>query len=289
MFSAISRLGSVKAAATELNLSTSALSHQIRALEKDLGVELFKRGRRGIVLSPAAARYAETLNGLFDRMRRATADIAAPGWDQSSRSVVRIMTTPSIAAHWLVPRLSTFMKAHPTVDLRVSAVRTAEGNTDDFDITIRYGDAAQWSEAARPLLKEVVQPYCAPNQLHRKKSIPAKALLSRPLIQSRENAVSWEAWFRQRGLHFDTSGLQLLQIDPSYVAIEAAVNGVGVILESSILTATHVKSGRLVAPVSEPHTPTTAYWLMPLRRGARDSVQEAYAWLIEQAKQTEQS
>jgi LysR family glycine cleavage system transcriptional activator len=288
VFSAISRLGSFKAAATELNLSTSALSHQIRALEEDLGVELFKRGRRGIVLSPAAARYAETLNGLFDRMRRATADIAAPGWDQSARSVVRIMTTPSIAAHWLVPRLSTFIKAHPNVDLRVSAVRTAEGNMDDFDITIRYGDAAQWSETARPLLKEVVQPYCAPQQLHRKKSIPAKTLLSRPLIQSRENAVSWETWFRQRGLHFDTSGLQLLQIDPSYVAIEAAVNGVGVILESSILTATHVKSGRLVAPVPESHTPTTAYWLMPLRRGARDSVQTAYGWLIEQAKQTKQ-
>lgn len=288
MFSAISRLGSFKAAATELNLSTSALSHQIRTLEQDLGVELFKRGRRGIVLSPAAARYAETLNGLFDRMRRATADIAAPGWDRSARSVVRIMTTPSIAAHWLVPRLSTFIKAHPNIDLRVSAVRTAEGNIDDFDITIRYGDAAQWSETARPLLKEVVQPYCAPSQLHRKKSIPAKALLSRPLIQSRENAVSWETWFLQRGLHFDTSGLQLLQIDPSYVAIEAAVNGVGAILESSILTATHVKSGRLVAPVSEPHTPATAYWLMPLRRGARDSVQKAHAWLIEQAQQTAQ-
>lgn len=160
--------------------------------------------------------------------------------------------------------------------------------TELSDITIRYGDAARWSETARPLLKEVVQPYCAPNQLQRRKSIPAKTLLSRPLIQSRENAVSWEAWFRQRGLHFDTSGLQLIQIDPSYVAIEAAVNGVGVILESSILTATHVKSGRLVAPVREPHTPATAYWLMPLRRGTRDSVELAHAWLIEQARQTVQ-
>lgn len=288
MFSAISRLGSFKAAATELNLSPSALSHQIRALEEELGIELFKRGGRGIVLSPAAARYAETVNDLFDRMRRATADIAAPGWDRSSRSVVRIMTTPSIAAHWLMPRLSNFIKAHPDIDLRVSAVRTVEGNTDDFDITIRYGDAAQWSGSARPLLKEMVQPYCSPDQLHRKKSIPAKTLLSWPLIQSRENAVSWEAWFRQRGLHFDTSGLQLIQIDPSYVAIEAAVNGVGVILESSILTAAHVTSGRLIAPVPEPHTPAPAYWLMPLRKGARESVQKAHAWLIEQARQTVQ-
>ena len=284
VFSAISRLGSFKAAASELNLSPSALSHQIRALEEELGIELFKRGRKGIALSPDAARYAETLNDLFDRMSRATAEIAAPGWDQTSKSVVRIMTPPSIAAHWLVPRLPAFIKAHPNIDLRLSAIRTAEGNTDDFDITIRYGDAARWRSVAQPLLKEVMQPYCAPSRLRRKASVTAKTLLSLPLIQSRENAVSWETWFRQRGIPFDTSGLQLLQIDPSYVAIEAAVNGVGVILESSILTATHVKAGRLVTPLRETQTAAPAYWLMPLRKGVRVPVQEAYAWLIEQAR-----
>ena len=87
VFSAISRLGSFKAAASELNLSPSALSHQIRALEEELGVQLFKRRGRGIALSSDAARYAETLNDLFDRMSRATAEIAAPGWDQTSKSV----------------------------------------------------------------------------------------------------------------------------------------------------------------------------------------------------------
>jgi LysR family glycine cleavage system transcriptional activator len=264
VFSAISRLGSFKAAASELNLSPSALSHQIRALEEELGVELFKRRGRGIALSSDAARYAETLNDLFDRMQRATADIAAPGWDQASKSVVRIMTPPSIAAHWLVPRLPAFIKAHPNIDLRVSAIRTADGNTEDFDITIRYGDAARWKGSARPLLKEVIRPYCAPSQVGRK-AVTATTLLSLPLIQSRENAVSWEAWFRQRDIRFDTSGLQLLQIDPSHVAIEAAVSGLGVILEGSILTAKYVKSGQLVAPVRETQSPAPAY----SRAGAR--------------------
>lgn len=287
VFSAISRLGSFKAAASELNLSPSALSHQIRTLEDELGVELFRRRGRGIALSPDAARYAETLNDLFDRMQRATAEIAAPGWDQTSKSVVRIMTPPSIAAHWLVPKLPEFIKAHPNIDLRVSAIRTADGNTDDFDITIRYGDAARWKAMARPLLKEVIQPYCAPSQIGRK-AVTAKTLSSLPLIQSRENAVSWEAWFRQRGIRFEPSGLQLLQIDPSYVAIEAAVNGVGVILESSILTAKHVKAGRLVAPLREMQTAAPAYWLMPLRKGVRVPVQEAYAWLVEQARHSKE-
>lgn len=289
VFSAISRLGSFKAAARELNLSPSALSHQIRALEEELGVALFKRGRKGIALSPDAARYAETLNDLFDRMSRATADIAAPGWDQASKSVVRIMTPPSIAAHWLVPRLPGFIEAHPNIDLRLSAIRTADGNTDDFDITIRYGDATQWKGVAQPFLKEVMQPYCAPSRLRHKASVTARTLLSLPLIQSRENALSWETWFRQKAIPFDTSGLQLLQIDPSYVAIEAAVNGVGVILESSILTATHVRAGRLVAPLRETQTAAPAYWLMPLRKGVRVPVQEAHAWLVDQARHTKEA
>lgn len=284
VFSAISRLGSFKAAASDLNLSPSALSHQIRTLEEELGVALFKRGRKGIALSPEAARYAEILNDLFDRMYRATAGIAAPGWDQASKSVVRIMTPPSIAAHWLVPRLPDFIRAHPSIDLRLSAIRTAEGNTDDFDITIRYGDAARWKGVAQPLLKEVMQPYCAPARLGRKTAVTAKSLLSLPLIRSRENATSWETWFRQKGIPFDTAGLQLIQIDPSYVAIEAAVNGVGVILESSLLTAKHVEAGRLVAPLRETHPAIPAYWLMPLPKGVRTPVQTAYAWLIEQAR-----
>lgn len=284
VFSAISRLGSFKAAAAELNLSPSALSHQIRALEEELGVQLFKRRGRGVVLSADATRYADIMADLFERMQRATADIAAPGWDQASKSIVRIMTPPSIAAHWLVPRLPAFLKAHPNIDLRLSAIRTADGNTEDFDITIRYGHAAQWKGMAQPLLKEVMQPYCAPLLAGRRKPVTAKALLSLPLIQSRENAVSWEAWFRQRGIAFEPSGLQLTQIDPSYVAIEAAVTGVGVILESSLLTARYVKSGQLVAPVRETQSPVPAYWLLPLRKGVRAPVQTAHAWLLDRAR-----
>jgi LysR family glycine cleavage system transcriptional activator len=289
VFSAISRLGSFKAAAAELNLSPSALSHQIRALEEELGVQLFKRRGRGVVLSSDAARYAETLTDLFERMQRATADIAAPGWDQASKSIVRIMTPPSIAAHWLVPRLPAFIKAHPNIDLRLSAIRTADGNTEDFDITIRYGDAARWKGSARPLLKEVMQPYCAPLLLGRRKAVTATTLLSLPLIQSRENAVSWETWFRQREIGFDPAGLHLLQIDPSYVAIEAAANGVGVILESSLLTAKYLERGQLVAPVRETQSPAPAYWLMPLRKGVRSPVQTVHTWLIEQARHPRQA
>lgn len=283
VFATVARLGSLKAAASELNLSPSAVSHQIRALESELGVELFKRVSRGVRLSPDAARFAETLHSLFERMRRATADIAAPGWSRASDSVVRIMTPPSLATHWLTPRLPAFIATHPGIDLRVFAVRSADGNPEDFDITIGYGDARRWQGHARPLLEETIQPYCAPSRLRGAKALTPRQLLAQPLIQSRENAVSWESWFGRHRLAFDSAENSPLQLDPSYVAIEAAVKGVGVILESSLLTREHVEAARLVAPVAKAHPPLTAYWLLPLRKGARRPVVDAHKWLIAQS------
>ena len=283
VFEAVARLGSLKAAAGELNLSPSAVSHQIRTLEEELGVELFRRVSRGVKLSPDATRYAETLHELFERMHRATAEVAGPGHSRGSAGVVRIMTPPSLATHWLTPRLPALIEAHPGVDLRVFAVRSADGNVDDFDITIGYGDARRWGGRARPLLQETIQPYCAPSRIGRARRLTPKQVLSQPLIRSGENALSWESWFGQRGLSFDDAALPPIQLDPSYVAIEAAVKGVGVILESSLLTQEHVAAGRLVAPVRAKRTPSTSYWLLPLKKGARQPTIEAYGWLIDQA------
>jgi LysR family glycine cleavage system transcriptional activator len=282
VFEAVARHGSLKAAARELNLSPSAVSHQIRALEETLGVELFRRVSRGVQLSPDAARYADVLHGLFERLRSATASVAAPGWSRTSTRVVRLMTPPSLATHWLMPRLPDFIAAHPGIDLRVFAVRTADGNAEDFDITIGYGDATRWQGRARPLLEETIQPYCAPS-LRGPRTLTPRQLLTRPLIQSRENAVSWESWFGRHGLSFAAAQEGPLQLDPSYVAIEAAVKGVGIILESSLLTREHVESGRLVAPVRETQPPSISYWLLPVAKGARRPVVEAHDWLASQA------
>ncbi len=283
VFEAVARLGSLKSAAAELNLSPSAVSHQIRALEEELGVELFKRVSRGVRLSADAAKYAGVLHGLFERLRRATADVAAPSWSRNSARVVRIMTPPSLATHWLMPRLPSFIDTHPGIELRVFAVRTADGKAEDFDITIGYGEAARWKKRARPLLQETIQPYCAPARLKGWKSLTATQLLAQPLIQSQENAVSWERWFDKRGVSFDPSAVHPIQLDPSYVAIEAAVKGIGVILESSLLTQEHVDAGRLVTPIRETRRPSTSYWLLPLRKGARQPALKAYKWLVEQA------
>ena len=163
VFETVARLGSFRAAADELHLTPSAVSHQIRVLEEELGVGLFVRESRGVKLAPAGTDYAERLHGLLDGVRTATDEVAARGRQQAKTGIVRIMTPPSLAAHWLMPRLPAFLDAHPGIDIRVIAVRTADGNADDFDITIAYGNPAYGKGLARPLLEETYRPYCAPS------------------------------------------------------------------------------------------------------------------------------
>jgi LysR family transcriptional regulator, glycine cleavage system transcriptional activator len=179
--------------------------------------------------------------------------------------MVRIMTPPSLATHWLMPRLPSFLEAYPGIDISVFAVR----NADDFDITIGYRDAARCSARARPLLEEIIQPYCAPSRLQGETPIPARELLRQPLIRSCENAMSWEAWFRTHDVPFKAEAANHLQADPSYVAIEAVVKGIGVILKSSVLTQKHVGAGRLVSPVSGESRPTCRInsWNLRLSHG----------------------
>jgi LysR family glycine cleavage system transcriptional activator len=205
------------------------------------------------------------------------------GRRRATTGTVRIMTPPSLATHWLMPRLPAFIEAYPGIDIRVFAIRTADGNADDFDITIGYGDAARWSGRARPLLEEIIQPYCAPSRLQGATSMQARDLLTQPLIRSGETGISWETWFRDRHVRFKADALNHLRIDPSYVAIEAAVKGIGVILESSILTQEHAGAGRLVSPVPDASRPSVSYWLLPLRSGSRRPVSTAYDWLLSQA------
>ena len=162
------------------------------------------------------------------------------------------------------------------------AIRTDEGSADDFDIIIADGDPGHGRDLARPLLKETFRPYCAPSLLAGAGSIDANALLSKPLIRSSTNDISWSDWFARRGVEVGPRALHHIQIDPSYVAIEAAVKGVGVVLESGILMQEHVQEGRLVAPVPEQGLPAVSYWLLPVRPNAQRAVWTTYKWLLEQ-------
>lgn len=287
-FEAAARLESFRAAAEELALTPSAVSHQVRILEARLGLLLFNRVGRGVVLSPDGAELYGRIGGSFDALAEAVETAARRGRRARRPEVVRLRTPPSLAGSWLLPRLPAFLAGHPEIDIRVHAdLRLAtEGGTrfegDGAELAIWYGDHAP--AAAAPLLAETIQPLCAPSLAARCDLRGPRDLLALPLIVTRDNRVSWEGWFRRQGVALDEAFAGTLQLDPSHVAIEAAVKGLGVVLESDVLAEDAVRGGRLVAPFPGLGVSWTAYWLdIAPGAAARPSVATVRAWLLDSA------
>lgn len=278
VFEAAARLGSFRAAAEELGLTPSAVSHQVRALEAGLGLGLFDRVGRGVVLSADGVELFGGIRDGFEQLRRATDRMARRG--RGGRiEVVRVRTPPSFAGRWLLPRLPALLAAHPGIDIRVNADRDQRPGAAGVDLMIAYGDAGAWQRSADLLLEEALQPMCAP-ALAAGIGAPAD-LLTRPLIGTRGNALSWASWFRRHGIGVGRAGVPAMELDPSDVAIDAAARGLGVVLESDVLTEGERLDGRLVAPLPAHAIRVAAYWLLPAAgSGRRPAVDRVRAWLM---------
>lgn len=287
-FEAAARLESFRAAAAELALTPSAVSHQVRILEARLGLRLFSRVGRGVVLSPDGSELFGRIGGSFDALAEAVETAARRGRRARRSEVVLLRTPPSLAGSWLLPRLPAFLAEHPEIDIRVHAdlrLATETGTrseADGVDLAIWYGDHAP--AAAVPLLTETVQPLCAPSLAARADLRAPSNLPALPLIVTRDNRLSWEAWFRRQGVALDDGFAGTIQLDPSHVAIEAAVKGLGVVLESDVLAEDALRDGRLVVPFPGLGVTWPAYWLGIARGSAgREGVEVVRAWLMENA------
>jgi LysR family transcriptional regulator, glycine cleavage system transcriptional activator len=287
VFEAAARLSSFRAAAAELNLTASAVSHQIAQLEDSLGVELFERTSRGVTLSPEGASYARSIRPLLAQLQQATDDMAHShgrgNGRKGAREIVRIRTPPSLASRWIVPRLAKFLADHPAIDIRVNAPYSSQQG-EEADVTVTYGSADRWQSTAEPFLSEAIQPLCAPSLLVSGRIRRPDDLLGQTLISTKLNTLSWEDWFQKQGVTLDRRLLNPIQFDPSHLAIDAAISGLGFILESDVLTRTEIAAGTLAAPFPESAVSTPAYWLPPMKRsGTRSAVRIVYDWLVAEA------
>jgi len=289
-FEAAARLESFRAAAEELALTPSAVSHQVRILEARLGLRLFDRVGRGVVLSPEGSELFGRIGGSFDALGEAVETAARRGRRARRSEVVLLRTPPSLAGSWVLPRLPAFLAGHPEIDLRVHAdlrlaTEAARSEADGVDLAIWYGDHAP--AAAVPLLTETVQPLCAPALAARADLRAPSDLPALPLIVTRDNRLSWEGWFRRQGVALDEAFAGTIQLDPSHVAIEAAVKGLGVVLESDVLAEDALRDGRLVVPFPGLGVTWPAYWLGIARGSAgREGVETVRAWLMESSART---
>jgi LysR family transcriptional regulator, glycine cleavage system transcriptional activator len=242
-FEAAGRTGAFTAAAQELDLSPSAISHAIRKLEETLDTRLFQRSTREIMLTKEGAILLEHIQRGFDEMQRGLSLVTA---DESRP--LRLHTAPSFAHQWLLPRLGSFIAAHPHIDLRLSAsTEYARFEQDDYDLDIVYGEPRPSPYEKIPLAVEELTPLCSPEIAARIRC--PEDLYRQSLIQCDVQLYQWKGWFEAN--HLTPPRHYGLRFDRSFMAIAAAVDGLGVVLESKLLAERELASGRLVCPLIE--------------------------------------
>lgn len=261
VFEAAARLGSFKAASEELHVSPSAVSHQIANLEAALNVPLFDRAGRRHSLNETGEAYARAIHNALSRLMRATEEVT----DKSADLALNIIASPSFASIWLMPRIDDFLSEHPEWRVRVEAT-TAQSLLSDADVGIFYGAPTDTSLDVTPIIADRILVLCSPKLLEQGPPLTQPCdVASHVLIDSR-NRRHWRNWLDSHGIA-NTSIRREMSVGRSTVAIEAALQGLGIILESDFLAAGEIADGRLVAPFDDIESPPAedAYFLVTRR------------------------
>lgn len=296
-FEAVARRSSFSAAADELHLTQPAISRQIKGLEDELGAALFLRGTRRVELTSAGTQLLRSVLPLMQRLDTVVRQIRSA----RGRRHVSITTFASFASLWLLPRLASFEREHPDIDIRISA-SDAMADLDDpeVDLALRYCHPDVAPAHATRLFGEVVTPAVgrglaeqAARGLAPPLAVPAD-LARHTLLEEDDHRASaeylaWRHWLRVHGVaQLEPARWVLLNF--TYQQVQAALAGQGVALARLALVAESIERGELVEPFGPSHRIVSpfAYWLIECRRGpaVRPEVVLFARWLAAQAEQT---
>jgi DNA-binding transcriptional LysR family regulator len=247
VFHAAARAGSVSRAAQDLGVTPSAVSQQIASLEVHLGTSLMVKSGRRVVLTEAGKRYFEMITENIDSIADATQNVR--GYLSSKSLIVR--ATPTLSTKWLLPRLSRFLDANPTLDVRVDATNEpTDFSREGVDIEIRHGEGNCPGLFVEGVAEERFLPICAPT-LCAPGTLEPSDLPSYRLIHSVKSQMQWGRWFAAAGVAVAVTWRRVL-FDRSHMAIDAAVNGIGIALESDLMMWRELQDGILVCPLRRP-------------------------------------
>lgn len=283
-FEVVARLGSVNKAADELNVTASAVSHQISNLEGFVGRRLFDRTSRGLMLTPVGERFQQDLTGALALI----ASAALNARSTEGVEVLRIHVSPSFANLWLMPRLPRFLSEHPDLRIQLSAAHThSDFSRGEVDLDIRYGNVKWGDLHVETIFEEEILPLASPALLQRAVIRTPEHLLGQPLIFSDVNVVQWPRWFAAHGVPLSPV-TYALRFDRAYMAIEAASLGLGLALESDRLAERYLESGALVPvfPDRKGMRVHAHHAVFPEPHGKRGKVERFVTWLRKAASRT---
>jgi LysR family glycine cleavage system transcriptional activator len=249
-FEAAARHLSIVRAADELNVTPAAVSHQVKVLERFLGVTLLDRTNRTLILTEAGQACLPDIHDFFKGLADAIGMIGTIG----RSGVLTVSVAPSFAAKWLLPRLHRFQTANPDIDVRVSAsMELVDFGSADVDLSIRYGGGNYPGLLVERLLNESVFPVCSPKLLEGRPGLrdPGQlrhhTLLHDDSPDDDESCPTWEMWLRAAGVR-DVDHTRGPRFNQSSLVLEAAVLGRGVALAKSAIAAADLAAGTVVKP-----------------------------------------
>ncbi len=287
-FEAAARHLSLTKAATELNVTPGALSHQIRGLEAHLGAKLFDRGVRSIALTAAGGALKPGLQAAFVHIREALASLEA----LAESPALVVSAPPGFTSKWMAPRLYRFSILHPDIDVRVSSTLTnANFVTDGVDMAVRNLPADVRSDERLEIEKLIelnLVPVCSPFLVERYGLLTPDTLKSAPLIHdeslaTRASMPIWADWFAAAGVK-DADVRRGLRFSSADHALDATVEGAGVLLGLDALAYDDLRTGRLVRPFALSLPSGRCYaFVCPKERRESPKVRAFRLWLKAEA------
>ncbi|NNG04295.1 MAG: transcriptional regulator GcvA [Inquilinus sp.] len=285
-FEAAGRHLSFSKAAGELNVTPAAISQQVKLLEEHLGVMLFRRLNRALLLTDDGQICLPALRDGFDRLADAVARIAA----RREANVLTVSVAPSLAAKWLAPRLDRFYRRHPDFDIRIDATATlADFSSDGVDVAIRYGDGNYPGMRVDCLMTEEVFPVCSPRLTDGADPLSDIGDLARfPLLHidwagREDDWPDWRMWLAAAGFP-DIDASRGSRFTHTSMAVQAAVDGVGVALGCRSIAADDLAAGRLVKPFDLTLVPDFCHYVVaPERTADRPEIALFRDWILREA------
>lgn len=258
VFEAAARQLSFTRAAEELFVTQAAVSHQIKALEEFLGLKLFRRRNRSLLLTEEGQSYFLDIKDIFSALSEATDKVL----ERSEKGALTISLPPSFAIQWLVPRLADFNQQQPDIDVRIKAVDSDDNSlTDDVDVAIYYGRGHWPGLRIDKLYQEYFMPLCSPGLLLSDKPMTSLADLKFHTLLHDSSRKEWKQFtknFKIDGVNVDHGPI----FSHSTMVLQAAIHGQGVALGNNVLAQPELDAGRLVAPFDEILLSNNAFYVV---------------------------
>jgi len=252
-FEAAARHLSFTRAAAEMNVTQAAISHQVKTLEDRLGLALFRRLPKGLRLTEEGQALLPELGAALDRIGNALDRLS-----QRGSSVITVSTLTTFMLTWLVPRLPRFQAANPEIDVRLlTNPRLVDFEREDVDVALRIGEGGWHGLVTIKLFEETITPLCG--TAHRERLRSLDDLRSVPLLDS--GGEDWETWLLAAGVR-GLSVARGTKFDSTKIAVEAAIDGLGVAIGQASLYSEDIAAGRLFQPYPLSVGNGKAYWLV---------------------------